>query len=69
MEEIIHKFALGVSKISNDNKAWQVRVASKCEGISLEEAIFYVEGWLDKVKKELKEKHFKDLRFGKGNLP
>jgi len=62
-QSITHKFALGVSKNSEDGKTWQVRVASKCEGITLEESIFFVEGWLDKVKSELKKKHFGQLEF------
>ena len=65
MEEKMQKFALGISKVSPDGKSWQVRVASKCEGITLEEAIFYVEGWLEKVKGELKKKHFGKIHFGK----
>jgi len=65
-KETMQKFALGVSKVSPDGKQWQVRVVSKCEGITLEEAIFYVEGWLEKVKDELKKKHFGQLQF-RGN--
>jgi len=63
MEEKVHKFALGISKVSPDGQSWQVRVASKCEGLTLEESIFYVEGWLEKVKAELKKKHFGGMQF------
>jgi len=64
MEEIIHKFGLGIQKVSKDGKQWQVTVGSKCEGVTMEEAIFYVEGWLEKVKTELKKKHFGKIHFG-----
>lgn len=60
---IEQKFALGIKKTSEDGKSWTVTVASKGEGVSMEEALFYIEGWVERVKKELKEKHFSKLRF------
>ena len=62
---IEQKFALGIKKVSEDGKNWTVTVGSKGEGVTMEEAVFYVEGWLKKVKKELEEKHFSGLRFEK----
>ena len=62
---IEHKFALGIKKISEDGKNWTVTVGSKSEGVAIEEAVFYVEGWVKKVKKELTDRHFSHLRFEK----
>ena len=60
---IEHKFALGVKKTSADGVNWKVTVGSKGEGVTMEEAVFYIEGWLEKVKKELKNKHFSQLKM------
>jgi len=61
---IEHKFALGIKKSSEDGITWKVTVGSKGEGITMEEAWFYIEGWTEKVRSELKKKHFSQLKFG-----
>lgn len=67
MESVLaKKFALVVKGESVDGKSWAMDIVSKNEGMTFPEIIFYVEGWLTKVKAKVMEDQFKNMEFGNG---
>ena len=54
-----------VKRVNKKTKKMTVQVKTKGEGIPLAEAVIILEGWIDKVKKELQKPYTQNLKFGK----
>lgn len=63
---IEQRFAFAVVKtIDPKTKKMQVHVKTKGQGIPLPEAVIILEGWIEKVKKELQRPYTTNLKFSK----
>lgn len=66
-EIVEEKFILAIIKqIDVKNKTTLVTVKSESMDFPLEEVVFYIEGWLEKSKEELKRLHFGNMQFRTG---
>jgi hypothetical protein len=63
---IEQRFAFAVIKrVDPKTKRMQVQVKTKGQGIPLPEAVIILEGWIEKVKKELQKPYTSNLKFSK----
>ena len=54
-----------IKKVNKKTGSVQVELKTRGEGIPLPEAIIILEGWMEKVKKELQKPYVENLKFGK----
>lgn len=65
-DEFEQKFGLFIVKrVDKKTNQMQVELKTKGEGIPLAEAVVILEGWVDRVKKELQRPYVENLKFGK----
>ncbi len=66
-EDIVEqRFGFAIErKVDRKTKKMQVQVKTRGEGIPLAEAVIILEGWIEKVKKELQKPYVENLKFGK----